>query len=149
MLRSSDATSVAGRRARLAALDSALPYPRHRAGVLVAAFLLLIAVPLVNFLGRPLAGFHLPGSATYTQQLTFYLAFLGGLVATWTGKTTDAFYCRFAPGGYCAAVRKYFSTCAAASVTAMLTYASVSVVLAERQQGDLLSFGMPTGSARV
>ena len=39
---------------------------------------------------------------------------------------------------------EFFATCAAASVTAVLTYASVGVVLAERQQGKMLSFGLPT-----
>jgi len=113
-------------------------------GALVAAFMLLTAVPLVNFLGRPLAGFHIPGSATYTQQLTFYLAFLGGLVATWTGKQLTLSTAGLLPEGTVRRCAEYFSICAAASVTAMLTYASVSVVLAERQQGNMLSFGMPT-----
>jgi hypothetical protein len=48
-------------------------------GLLVAGFLLLTAMPLVNLLGRPLAGFHIPGSANYTQQLTFFLLSLAGL----------------------------------------------------------------------
>src|SRR5512137_2306953 len=106
--------------------------------------MLLTAVPLVNFLGRPLAGFHIPGSATYTQQLTFYLAFLGGLVATWTGKQLTLSTAGLLPEGIVRRCAEYFSICAAAAVTAMLTYASVSVVLAERQQGNMLSFGMPT-----
>jgi len=55
-------------------------------GLPVAGFLLLTALPLVDFLGRPLAGFHIPGSATYTQQLTFFLTFIGGFAATLTGK---------------------------------------------------------------
>ena len=113
-------------------------------GALVAAFLLLTTVPLVDFLGRPLAGFHIPGSATYTQQLTFYLAFLGGLVATWAGKHLTLSTAGLLPEGPVRRCAKYFSACAAAAVTAMLTYASVSVILAERQQGDLLSFGLPT-----
>ena len=54
-------------------------------GMPVADFLLLTALPLVDFLGRPLAGFHIPGPATYTQQLTFFLAFIGGFAATLTG----------------------------------------------------------------
>jgi tripartite ATP-independent transporter DctM subunit len=113
-------------------------------GALVAAFLLLTALPLVNFLGRPLAGFHIPGSATYTQQLTFYLAFLGALVATWTGKHLTLSTAGLLPEGIVRRCAAYCATCAAASVTAVLTYASVSVVLAERQQGALLSFGLPT-----
>lgn len=112
--------------------------------VLVAAFLLLTAVPLVDFLGRPLAGFHIPGSSTYTQQLTFYLAFLGGLLATWSGKHLTLSTAALLPGGAVRRVAEYFATCAAASVTAVLTYSSVRVVLAEREQGQTLSFGLPT-----
>lgn len=111
-------------------------------GVLAAAFLLLTAMPLVDFLCRPF-GFHIPGSATYTQQLTFYLTFLGGLFATWAGKHLMLSTAVLLPEGrarYCA---EFFATCVAAAVTAVLTYASVGVVLAERQQGGVLLFGLP------
>jgi C4-dicarboxylate transporter, DctM subunit len=112
-------------------------------GALVAAFLLLTAMPLVDFLGRPLAGFHIPGSATYTQQLTFYLTFLGGLLATWTGKHLTLSTSVLLPEGPARQRAEFFASCAAASVTAVLTYASVGVVLAERQEGQQLSFGLP------
>jgi C4-dicarboxylate transporter, DctM subunit len=112
-------------------------------GVLVAAFLLLTAMPLVDFLGRPLAGFHIPGSATYTQQLTFYLAFLGGLLATWNSKHLTLSTAVLLPEGRARQCAEFFAACIAASITAVLTYASVGVVLAERQAGDKLSFGLP------
>jgi C4-dicarboxylate transporter DctM subunit len=112
-------------------------------GALVTAFLLLTAMPLVDFLGRPLAGFHIPGSATYTQQLTFYLTFLGGLLATWTGKHLTLSTSVLLPEGPARQRAEFFAACAAASVTAVLTYASVGVVLAERQEGEKLSFGLP------
>ncbi len=112
-------------------------------GVLVAAFLLLTAMPLVDFLGRPLAGFHIPGSSTYTQQLTFYLAFLGGLLATWTGKHLTLSTTVLLPEGRWRESAEFLANCVAAAVTAVLTYASIAVVLAERQQGERLSFGLP------
>ncbi len=112
-------------------------------GVLVLAFLLLTAMPLIDFLGRPLAGFHIPGSSTYTQQLTFYLAFLGGLLATWTGSHLTLSTAALLPPGNARRVAEYVATCAVASVTAVLTYSSVCVVLAEREQGETLSFGLP------
>lgn len=112
-------------------------------GIIVAAFLLLTVMPLVDFLGRPLAGFHIPGSSTYTQQLTFYLAFLGGLLATWTGKHLTLSTSVLLPEGRVRQGAELFAACVAASVTAVLTFASVGVVLAERQQGQALSFGLP------
>ena len=113
-------------------------------GSLVAGFLLLTAMPLVDLLGRHLAGFYIPGSATYTQQLTFYMAFIGGFVATWTGKHLTLSTAALIPEGRVRNFAKFFSTCAVASVTAVLTYASVRVVIAERMQGQRLSMGLPT-----
>jgi C4-dicarboxylate transporter DctM subunit len=113
-------------------------------GALVATFLLLTAMPLVDFLGRPLAGFHIPGSATYTQQLTFYLAFLGGFLATWNDKHLTLSTAVLLPEGRARQSAEFFASCAAASVTAVLTYASIGVVIAEHQQGHKLSFGLPT-----
>ncbi|MGO9375288.1 MAG: TRAP transporter large permease subunit [Syntrophobacteraceae bacterium] len=112
-------------------------------GLLVAGFLLLTAMPLVDFLGRPLAGFHIPGSATYTQQLTFFLTFIGGLAATLTGKHLTLSTASLLPGVRTRMEAEFFSSCVAASVTAILTYASVCVVLAERMQGQDLTFGLP------
>lgn len=112
-------------------------------GVLVLAFVLLTAMPLIDFLGRPLAGFHIPGSSTYTQQLTFYLAFLGGLLATWTGSHLTLSTAGLLPEGASRRAAKTFANGAAACVSAVLTYSSVCVVLAEREQGQRLSFGLP------
>jgi hypothetical protein len=53
--------------------DTPLPVRLVGEGLLAAGFLLLTALPLVDFLGRQLAGFHIRGSATYSQQLTFFL----------------------------------------------------------------------------
>lgn len=112
-------------------------------GIVVATFLLLTAMPLVDMLGRPLANFHIPGASTYTQQLTFCLTFLGGLLATWTGKHLTLSTAGLLPEGRVRRTAEYLASCTAAVVTAVLTYAGVGVVLAERQQGQKLSFGLP------
>lgn len=112
-------------------------------GLPVAGFLLLAALPLVDFLGRPLAGFHIPGSATYTQQLTFFLTFIGGFAATLTGKHLTLSTSNLLHGVRARQEAEFFSRCAAASVTAILAYASFCVVVAERTQGQTLTFGLP------
>ncbi len=111
--------------------------------LLVAGFLLLTAMPLVDFLGRPLAGFHIPGSASYTQQLTIFLTFIGGFAATLTGKHLTLSTASLLPGVRARREAEFFSCCVAASVTAILTYASACVVIAERTQGLNLTFGLP------
>ena len=112
-------------------------------GLPVAGFLLLAALPLVDFLGRPLAGFHIPGSATYTQQLTFFLTFIGGFAATLTGKHLTISTASLLHGVRARQEAEFFSRCAAASVTAILAYASFCVVVTERMQGQKLTFGLP------
>lgn len=112
-------------------------------GLLVAGFLLLTAMPLVDFLGRPLAGFHIPGSATYTQQLTFFLTFIGGFAATLTGKHLTLSTANLLHGVRARQEAEFFSSCVAASVTAILAYASVCVVIVEWEQGRSLTFGLP------
>jgi tripartite ATP-independent transporter DctM subunit len=111
--------------------------------LLVAAFLLLAALPLVDFLGRPLAGFHIPGSASYTQQLTFFLTFIGGFAATLTNKHLTLSTANLLHGVRARREAEFFAGCTAACVTAVLAYASFWVVVAERVEGQKLTFGLP------
>ena len=111
--------------------------------MLVAAFLVSMALPLIDALGRPFGGFAVPGSATYRAQLTLWLAFLGGLLATreqrhLTLSTAEAI-------GH-ASVRgaaRLFASAVAAAVCAVLAYSAVGVVLADRTQGEKLAIGLP------
>ena len=49
---------------------------------LVAIFAGVVVLPLVEALGRPIRGFHIPGAAQYLRHLVLWLSFLGGLVVT-------------------------------------------------------------------
>src|SRR5258707_477093 len=75
-----------------AAMESAAPtaqgnpltrtLQRIEGGLLVAAFLLSMVLPLVAAIGRRSGGFSIPGSDAFRPQLTLALAMLGGLLAT-------------------------------------------------------------------
>jgi len=116
---------------------------RFEGGVLVLAFLLSMLLPMIDAVGRRLGGFFVPGSVTYRAQLTLWLAFLGGLLATrehrhLTLSTAEAIGA--------ASVRKaarLFSSSVAAAVCAILSYSAAGVVAADRQQGGLLAIGIP------
>lgn len=113
-------------------------------GVLVAAFLLAIVLPLVDTVGRPLGGLHIKGSASYLQQLTLWLAFLGGLLAVREGKhLTLSTVELFPEGSRRRRAVRVFAYAVAAAVTAVLAYGSFNVVMADRQQGQLLPIGLP------
>jgi C4-dicarboxylate transporter, DctM subunit len=112
-------------------------------GLLVAAFLVSMVLPLVDALGRPFGGLSIPGSSTYRAQLTLWLAFLGGLLATrerrhLTLSTAEAF-------GHARArqVARLFSSAVAAAVCGVLAYSAAGVVIADRTQGEVLAIGIP------
>jgi tripartite ATP-independent transporter DctM subunit len=117
---------------------------RVEGGVLVAAFVISMLLPLIEALGRHMGGFSVPGSTGYRAQLTLWLAFVGGLLATREGRhltlsTAEAI-------GH-ARVRDWarlFASSVAAAACAVLAYSAVGVVLADRIQGDRLAIGLPS-----
>src|SRR5438552_4411658 len=111
--------------------------------LLVAAFFVSMILPLVDAIGRPFGGAGVPGSASYRAQLTLWLAFLGGLLATrerrhLTLSTSEAI-------GHAKVrdVARLFSSAIAAAVCAVLAFSAFGVVVADRQQGDVLTIGLP------
>jgi len=112
-------------------------------GVLVVAFLVSMLLPLIDALGRPLGGIAVPGSATYRSQLTLWLAFLGGLIASrerrhLTLSTAEAL-------GHAKArdAARLFSSAVAAAVCGVLAWSAWGVVVADRTQGEVLAIGLP------
>ena len=117
---------------------------RVEEGLLVTAFALATLLPIVEALGRPLGGLHISGTASYLQQLTIWLTFLGGLYAAREGKhltlsTVELFGAR--PRAKQVAV--VVGSAVAAAVAAVLAYGAWQVVMASRAQGDLLAIGAP------
>jgi C4-dicarboxylate transporter DctM subunit len=140
------AAASVGARSGVAALAGAADawLLRLEEAALVAALALATVVPLVDAFGRPLGGFHIPGSALYVQQLTLWLAFLGGLAATRRGThltlTTSQL---FSEGGLARRAARLLSFSAAAAVVAVLAYASAMLVATNRQEGHILPGGLP------
>src|SRR6516225_2581096 len=97
---------------------------RPEGGVLVVAFLLSMAIPLIDALGRPFHGFGVPGSAEYRAHLTLSTA-----EAIGRAKLRDA--------------ARVFSSSVAAAVCAVLAYSAYGVVAADREQGKQLAIGLP------
>jgi C4-dicarboxylate transporter DctM subunit len=121
-------------------LDGAL---RRVEGVaLVGALAFATLLPLVDVFGRPL-GVHIPGSASYVQQLTLWLAFVGGLAATREGKHLTLSTSEFFGEGLLRRVSRVFAYSVSAAVVGVLAYASTGIVMANREQGKILPGGIP------
>lgn len=117
----------------------------HRAeeAVLAAALLAAMALPLIDAVGRPLGGFHVPGGAPYLQQLTLWLAFLGGLLATREGAHLTLSTSELVGEGRGRRAAALVAGSVAAAVAAVLAYGAWQVVLADREQGSILPGGLP------
>ena len=117
----------------------------HRAeeAVLTAALLAAMALPLIDAVGRPLGGFHVPGGAPYLQQLTLWLAFLGGLLATREGAHLTLSTAELFGEGRWRRAAALLGGSVAAAVAAVLAYGAWQVVLADREQGKVLPGGLP------
>ena len=98
-------------------------------------------------LGRLLGGFFLPGAATYRSQLTLWLAFLGGLLATREAKHLTLSTAEAIGAAHLQKAARRFSSSVAAAVCAVLAYSAAGVVAADRQQGTLLAIGIPAAMA--
>jgi C4-dicarboxylate transporter DctM subunit len=116
---------------------------RVEAGVLVAALALATLLPLLEAIGRPLGGLHIPGSELYLQQLTLWLAFLGGLAATRQGKHLTLSMVELVREGRSRRLAHLLALAVAAAVTAVLAYASAMLVASNRQEGNVLPGGIP------
>jgi len=116
---------------------------RFEGGVLVVAFLLSMAVPLIDALGRPFHGFSVPGSSEYRAQLTLWLALLGGLLAARERHHLTLSTAEAIGRAKLRDAARVFSSAVAAAVCGVLAYSAYGVVQADRQQGKLLAIGLP------
>lgn len=111
--------------------------------VLVAALAVATALPLVDAVGRPLRGFHVPGAGSILQLVTLWIAFVGGLIATREGTHLTLSTAELLGSGKARRLARLFAFSVAAAVCAVLAWASVGLVRADREQGKVLSFGLP------
>jgi C4-dicarboxylate transporter, DctM subunit len=111
--------------------------------LLVVALALASLFPLVDAIGRPLGGFHIPGGASTLQQLTLWLAFVGGLAATREGTHLTLSTVELFGHGKARSAARLLANSVAAAVVAILSYASAQIVIANRTQGKTITGGIP------
>ena len=122
------------------------PRFRHRAedALVAAALLAAMLLPLIDVVGRPLGGFHVPGGAPYLQQLTLWLTFLGGLVATREGAHLTLSTAELlGEGRRRRTATTLIAASVAAAVAAVLAWGAWQVVLSDRSAGKVLPGGLP------
>ena len=88
-------------------------------------------------------GFHISGSAAYLQQVTLWLTFVGGLVATRHRTHLTLSTAELLTSPRARLVAGLLAACVSAAVLAVLAYSGVELVRANREQGKILGAGIP------
>jgi len=102
-----------------------------------------MVLPLVDGLGRHFGGISIPGSTTYRAQLTLWLAFLGGLIATRERRHLTLSTAEALGHAHVQKIARLAASSVAAAVCAVLSYSAIGVVMADRTQGEVLAIGVP------
>lgn len=123
----------------------------HRAesGLFLLALSATALLPLIDAIGRPLGGFHVPGSSAFCQHATLWMAFLGGLIAARGRHHLTLSTAELLREGAPRERARLFAMSVAAAVTAVLSWASVGLVRADREQGRLLPGGIPEWASEI
>ena len=116
---------------------------RLEQGLLVGALLAAAVLPLSDTLGRALGGHYLPGGADWLQQIVLWLAFLGGLLATREAKHLTLSTAELFGEGRVRRFGRVLAAGMSAATAAVLAYAAVGLVEANRQEAKVLSGGIP------
>jgi C4-dicarboxylate transporter, DctM subunit len=111
--------------------------------ILVAALALATVLPLIDVVGRPLGGLHIPGNAAYVTHLTLWLAFVGGLAAATQQKHLTLSTSAFLGEGMWRAMSRLFAYSISAAILGVLSYASAQVVKVNALEPTTLPVGLP------
>jgi C4-dicarboxylate transporter DctM subunit len=109
---------------------------------LVAILSAIVALPLIEIVGRRLFGEGIPDSIAWVRHLTLWAGFLGAVLAAREQRHIALGFSTFLTGRLRAAV-SFLAACFAALVCVFLTWASVEMVRADRESADMVGGILP------
>jgi tripartite ATP-independent transporter DctM subunit len=120
-------------------------FKRTEQTVLMATLGLTTILLLIDAVGRPLGGFHVPGKDEYVKQLTLWLAFVGGLAAAVQAKHLRLSTAEFFGEGRTRQLSRLIGGAVAAAVVAVLAKGTFDIVRVHRAvpEPKILPIGLP------
>ena len=109
----------------------------------MAALVAMMLLPLAEAVSRSFFTRGIPGSATFVQHLTLWVAFLGAALAAREGKLLALATGEFLPAGRLGSVARVFAGGVGAAASILLMRASIDLLVVERQAGTALPLGIP------
>lgn len=112
--------------------------------VVSVALLVMVVIPLAESSLRRTLHLGIPASTTIVQHMVLIVGMLGGAIAAREGRLLAlSTLGETALHGRWKIISRIFTTGASAAVTAFLALASWQFVVAEREAGEILAFGVP------
>jgi tripartite ATP-independent transporter DctM subunit len=113
--------------------------------ILTATLALATILLLIDAVGRPLGGFHVPGKDEYVKQLTLWLAFVAGLSAAAHGTHLTLSTSELFGEGRARRLARLFAFSVSGAVVAVLGKGALDIVLVHRANPDVgaLPVGLP------
>lgn len=108
--------------------------------LLVGIVLLMVALPTLETVVRRFTGYGVPGAAVYTEHFTLWVGFLGALLATATGHHLALSTVDLLKSEKLRALSRGFGAMVTSLVCAVLSYASIDMILADKDRVDTLPF---------
>ena len=112
---------------------------------MIAALLAAAFLPLSDTVGRLAGGHYLPGGADWLQQIVLWIAFLGGLLATREDKHLTLSTAELFGEGRVRRFGRVLAAAMSAATVAVLAYAAVGLVEANRAEAKVLTGGKRLG----
>ena len=118
----------------------------HRTEELVAAFALgaMALLPLAEIVVRPIVAGGIPGSIPFVQHLTLWVGFLGAGLAARQNKLIALATATFIPEGTARHVAQAFAATVGATVSALLAWSAIDIVVIEMEVGGEIALGIPS-----
>ena len=118
----------------------------HRAEELLAAGALaaMALLPLAEIVVRPIVAGGIPGSIPFVQHLTLWVGFLGAGLAARQNKLIALATATFIPEGTARQVAQGFAATVGATVSALLAWSAIDVVVIEMEVGGEIALGIPS-----
>ena len=117
--------------------------------VVVLALAVMVLLPLLEIVLRKAWQTGISGSSSFVQHGSLVVGLIGGAIAARQGRLLSLSAAQLLPRGWPSAVARAFSGIVAAVISAMLCVAGVQLVLAEREVGKILAYGIPVWTLQL
>ncbi|MCC6811611.1 MAG: TRAP transporter large permease subunit [Deltaproteobacteria bacterium] len=117
---------------------------RFETGLIVIVSAFMVVLPMIATAARAITGDSLSGTILFVQHLTLWAGFGGAMIATGARAHLALATTEFLPEGRPREAARFIANTVAGAVVALLGYAAIVMIAANRESGERLFHVMPS-----